>query len=100
MGEIILDDIIIEWDDKKAEINWKKHKVKFSVAARVFMDDHRIEDFVELHSDDEDRIKVIGMVNDLLTVIYTERGEKYRIISARYASKQEEEDYYGQYSNL
>ncbi len=100
MGEIILDDIIIEWDDKKAEINWKKHKVKFSVAARVFMDDHRIEDFDELHSDDEDRIKVIGMVNDLLTVIYTERGEKYRIISARYASKQEEEDYYGQYSNL
>ena len=100
MGEIEVGDTIVEWDDKKAEINWKKHRVRFSVAARVFADDHRIEDFDELHSDDEDRIKVVGIVNDLLAVVYTERGEKYRIISARYASKQEEEDYYGQYSYL
>ena len=51
MGEIIIEDKYFEWDDNKAEINWKKHKVLFSVAARVFFDDDRIEDFDDEHSD-------------------------------------------------
>ena len=100
MGEIEIGDTIVEWDDKKAEINWKKHRVRFSVAARVFADDHRIEDFDELHSDDEDRVKVIGMVDEILVVIYTERYDKVRLISARYADKEDKERYYGQYSYL
>ena len=100
MGEIEVSDHIIEWDDKKDEINRKKHGIRFSLAARVFLDDYRIEDFDELHSDYEDRIKVIGMVDDVLSVIYTERGEKYRIISARQADKKEESDYYGQFSTF
>lgn len=100
MGEIELDGLIIEWDDDKAEKNFKKHRVRFSVAARVFLDDNRIEDFDEWHSDFEDRVKVIGRVDEILVVIYTERGEKCRLISARYATKQEEDDYYGQYSYI
>ena len=92
MGEIIIEDKYFEWDDNKAEINWKKHKVLFSVAARVFFDDDRIEDFDDEHSDSEDRMKVI------LVVIFTERGEKYRIISARRAKKREDARYYDQYS--
>ena len=60
MGEITIEDKYFEWDDNKAEINWKKHKVLFSVAARVFFDDDRIEDFDDEHSDSEDRMKVIG----------------------------------------
>ena len=100
MGEIEIGDTIVEWDDKKAEINWKKHRVRFSVAARVFADDHRIEDFDELHSDDEDRIKIIGKVDKVLVVIYTERCDRARLISARYANKEDKERYYGQYSYL
>jgi len=50
--------------------------------------------------DDEDRIKVIGRVRNIPAVIYTERDEKYRIISARKATKKEEAKYYGQYSYL
>ena len=100
MGEIEIGDLIVEWDDNKAELNWKKHGIRFKVAARVFLDEKRIENYDELHSDDEDRWQVIGKVKDILAVIYTERIDKYRIISARYATKEEEDEYYGQYPNL
>ena len=100
MGEIELGGLIIEWDDNKAELNYKKHGIRFRVAARIFLDENRIDDYDELHSDYEDRWKVIGKVKDILVVIYTERGEKYRIISARYATSEEEDEYYGQYPNL
>lgn len=97
MGEIIVGEYIIEWDDAKNKINKKKHGLSFENAAWVFLDDNRIDDYDEFNSDDEDRIKVIGRVGKILAVIYTERGEKYRIISARYATKKEVDDYYGQY---
>ncbi len=100
MGEIEIGDIVVEWDDNKAESNYKKHGIRFRVAARIFLDDNRIDYFDDLHSDFEDRWKIIGKVRDVLAVIYTERGEKYRIISARYATREEEEEYYGQYQNL
>lgn len=98
MGEIEIGELIIEWDDVKNEKNFKKHKIYFEDAAWIFLDENRLEYFDELHSDDEDRIKVIGKVDKVLVVIYTERGEKYRLISARYATKKEEAEYYGQYN--
>ena len=100
MGEIEVGDRIIEWDDRKAEINWKKHKVRFEDAALVFLDDNRYDDYDKIHSDDEDRTKVIGKVGKILVVIYTERTDKLRLISARQANKRERNDYYGQYSYL
>ena len=100
MGEIEIGDYIVEWDDKKAAINKKKHKITFEFAAKVFLDENRIENYDEFHSNDEERIKTIGKVRGILTVIYTERGEKYRLISARRADKNEEAEYYGQYSYL
>ena len=96
MGEIDIDGLIVEWDDNKAELNWKKHGIHFEDAALVFLDENLIDDYDEYHSDDEDRIKVIGLVGKVLVVIYTERGEKYRIISARNATKRERMKYYGQ----
>ena len=100
MGEIEVGDYIVEWDDRKAAINKKKHGVSFETAAEVFLDDNRIDDFDDFHSDDEDRIKVIGKVGQILVVIYTERTDRLRIISARLAKKLEKEKYYGQYSYL
>ena len=92
--EFELEEFGFEWDSEKAEINFQKHKIRFETAAFVFLDDNRIEEFDELHSDFEDRYKVIGRVGRILVVIYTERGENYRIISARYATKKEVDDYY------
>lgn len=100
MGEIEVEEYIIEWDDDKNKKNFKKHGIYFEDAARIFLDDNRIEDYDENHSDFEDRIRVIGKVDEVLFVIYTERGEKFRLISARYANKKEVNDYYGQYQNL
>lgn len=100
MGEIYIGEYIVEWDDNKAAINKKKHGIRFELAARIFLDDNRIDILDELHSDFEEHWKVIGRVRDILAVIYTERGEKYRLISARYATTEEEDEYYGQYPNL
>ena len=92
-----LGDLKFEWDSEKAKINKQKHKVSFKLAARVFLDENYIDDYDELHSDSEDRYKIIGRVDEILTVIYTERGDVNRIISARPASKVEEELYYEQF---
>lgn len=86
------------WDEEKAKINRRKHKVSFETAAEVFLDDYKIDYFDEFHSDDEDRFKIVGLVEKVLVVIYTERGERNRIISARAATKNEEADYYEQFS--
>ena len=85
------------WDSEKAEINYKKHKICFEDASLVFFDENRIDDFDEFHSDFEDRIKVIGKVDKILTVIYTECGDVTRIISARTATKDEVNRYYEQF---
>ena len=100
MGEIFVEDYIVEWDDEKNQKNYRKHGIYFEDAARVFLDENKIDEFDEIHSDFEDRYKIIGRVKNILAVIYTERGERYRIISARLATKKEVEEYYGQYQNL
>ena len=100
MGEMEVGKYFVEWDDNKAELNWKKHGIHFEDAALIFLDNNLIDDYDEEHSDYEDRIKVIGLVGKVLVVIYTERGEKYRLISARNANKRERSKYYGQYGRL
>lgn len=84
-----------EWDDEKARKNKIKHNVSFKAAVLVFEDENRIEEYDWEHSVEEDRYQVIGKVNDVLFVVYTERGEHTRIISARKATYEEKEDYYG-----
>ena len=85
------------WDSEKAAINLKKHKIAFEDAARIFLDDYRFDDYDEFHSDEEDRIKTVGFVRNVLAVIYTERGDRNRIISARRADREEEAQYFGQF---
>ena len=97
MGELEFRGLEFEWDDKKAEINLKKHGLTFDDAILVFFDEFLIEDYDFEHSDDEDRIKIIGKVEKVLVVVHTERVEKLRIISARLANKKERNDYYGQF---
>lgn len=89
----IINGQLVEWDDKKAAINEQKHNVYFEDAAMVFADENRIERHDNKHSQDEDRWQVIGMVEDILFVVYTERGEAARIIMAREASPKERREY-------
>ena len=92
--EKIIDGLLVEWDEKKAAINKQKHGVTFEDAALVFSDRNRIERHDERHSQDEDRWQVIGMVEDVLFVVYTDRDEAARIIMARGASPKERREYY------
>ena len=92
--ELELINRIFEWDDNKAEKNKLKHGVKFETAARVFEDKNRLEEIDKNHSIGEIRYITIGRVDDILYVVYTERGEKTRLISARPANKKERIKYY------
>ena len=94
MKDVAIAGISLEWDDQKNEINKKKHGVSFLTAAYVFADENRVELFDEAHSIYEERYAVIGCVGRLLFVVYTERGDVVRLISARLAAKNEEEIYY------
>ena len=87
----------IEFDPEKASINFQEHKIRFETAALVFSDPLRIErrDDSEGNITGEERWQTLGMVKKVLFVVYTERGEKTRIISARTANKAEKRSYHG-----
>ncbi len=89
------DGMNFEWDDAKNDKNIKNHGISFDMAAQVFYDPQRVELYDAKHSIKEDRYIVIGMVNKILYVVYTERKDCIRIISARLATTQEKEEYYG-----
>lgn len=93
-----MDDVdSFEWDDAKALANWRKHGVSFSQASNIFRDPFGIEVLDDRGNYGEERFIRIGMVGDrLLTVVYTERGENIRIISAREAVGHERRNYYSQ----
>lgn len=85
----------IEWDSKKAISNLKKHGIDLADAVTVLEDERAItisEDYPE-----EERCITIGMdsFNRILVVVYTWRGTRIRIISARRATAKEKRQYKG-----
>jgi uncharacterized DUF497 family protein len=85
-----------EWDEEKERINIAKHGIDFETASHVFLDPNRLEYYDEAHSSrGEARNITIGYVEEVLTVVYTERKNALRIISARAATKKERMVYYG-----
>lgn len=88
-------DSFFTWDEKKAESNLKKHGVSFEEAMTVFLDPlaYAFED--ESHSVRERREIMIGYSGAfrLLVVSFTQRGDTFRIITARLATKKERKEY-------
>ena len=93
--EIEAQGLRIQWDDKKNEINRKKHGLSLEEASYVFNDPYRKEYFDVFHSNEEDRYRVIGSIGKIIFVVYTERGDVTRMISARLATASERRAYYG-----
>ena len=85
-----------EWDENKNNINKEKHKISFETATQVFDDPYYIEMYDFEHSVDEDRLIAIGKVGEILFVVFTERKESVRLISARLATEAERRVYYDQ----
>ena len=84
-----------EWNQEKAQRNLKKHQVSFEEASTIFDDPLFITFLDEEHSLDEDRYITIGFSgnNHLLLVAHTDRQGKIRILSARKATKYEQQFY-------
>jgi uncharacterized DUF497 family protein len=90
----------IDWDDEKNETNKRKHNgLSFEAAQYVFLDPERLDrpDRSEENTSGEERRQTLGMVDKVLFVAYTERGEKKWMISARLATKAERRSYNGYY---
>jgi len=89
-----------QWNDDKNHINKHKHGISFDEAAFVFQDEYRLEYPDDFHSDTEERYITIGKVDEVLFVVYTERNEDIRLISARIADRKERKMYYGYCENF
>lgn len=84
-----------EWDHAKAAGNLVKHGVSFEEASTVFADPlGRIADDPR-HSTEEPRFVLLGQSERqrLLAVMYTERADTIRLISARGATPRERRAY-------
>ena len=68
----------VEWDEMKNQLNRKKHGIDFETAMLVYNDLQRIEIYDEEHSITEDRYNTIGLVENVLFVVYTERKDNIR----------------------
>jgi uncharacterized DUF497 family protein len=87
--------LTFEWDRRKARQNLKKHGVSFDEAATVFGDPLSSVIADSLHSAEENRFAIVGesQRRRLLVVVFTDRNDRIRIISARPATRRERRDY-------
>jgi uncharacterized DUF497 family protein len=85
-----------ECDNGKAAVNLRKHGVDFTDAIAALEDPNRLEEIDDQFAYGEERIQVIRMAQrDFLFVVVTARSENIcRIISARKATRHEQDAYY------
>ena len=84
-----------EWDEGNSTKNWEKHDVSQSGCEQVFFNRPLILQRDRKHSELESRFYVLGHTDAwrLLFVVFTVRGEKIRVISARNMTEREEQRY-------
>ena len=86
-----------EWDEIKNQINQAKHGVSFEEAKTVFYDEQALLEYDELHSESEDRFRILGCSDrgNVLLVVHCLRENEtiIRIISSRKATATERAGY-------
>jgi uncharacterized DUF497 family protein len=81
--------MLFEWDEAKSQRNLNERGFGFEYAARIFSGStlekpHNRCEYGEV------RIQAIGrVIDDIVFVVYTDRGDARHIISARLASRKE-----------
>ena len=82
-----------EWDLQKAVTNRRKHGIDFADAATVLHDERAVT--VIDDDPEEERFATIGAdaLGRLLVVVFTWRGRRIRLISARRATVRERRRY-------
>jgi uncharacterized DUF497 family protein len=86
-----------EWDERKAAANLTKHGVSFEAARGVFYDPSAVTE-LDCSEPNEERWRIIGLAQGgVLFVVFTERSDGIiRMISARKATRHEQDRYYRQ----
>ena len=96
-----MSDFKFEWDEKKHALNRRKHGISFPEAQAVFADENGLLLPDPDHSRDEERFVLLGLSSALrlLVVCHTYRtdDEIVRIISARKATRWEQEQYWNRW---
>ena len=82
-----------EWDPGKAEVNRRKHGVDFADAVGVFEDPYALSRPDPFPA--EERVATLGrdLLDRLIVVVWTWRGDAIRLISARQATPRERRHY-------
>ena len=79
---------MFEFDPAKSAANLAKHGIDFEEVQAVWADTHRLE--IPARTRGETRWALIGRIGVRhWTVIFTRRGDRLRLISARRARKEE-----------
>ena len=90
-----------EWDEKKYNLNQRKHGISFLEAQTVFADENALLLDDPDHSLEEERYILLGMSSKLrlLVISHTYRREALivRIISARKATRMEQRQYWSRW---
>ncbi|MBF0374410.1 MAG: BrnT family toxin [Alphaproteobacteria bacterium] len=82
------------WDPEKSRKNVARHGISFADAVRIF-DGPTLEREDDRFDYGEIRVYAVGLVNGLeITVIYTDRGDRRRIVSAWRAEPHERRAYW------
>ena len=87
--------INFEWDSEKEKDNFRDHGIHFETAAQVFFDYFRMERRDDDTGSHEERQQTLGFFGSVLFVVYTEKTDTIRLISARIAEPFERRIYYG-----
>lgn len=82
-----------EWDDDKADANLKKHGVSFDEACTVLFDEFATMEEDSRENYGEQRFVSVGtsLQGCVLNVVWTQRADKIRLISAFKADKKTKE---------
>jgi len=84
-----------EWDEGNIKKNWERHGVSHIECEEIFFNKPIIVKKDEFHSIREDRYFVLGKTDTgrMLFIVFTLRGNKIRIISARDMKRKEKKIY-------
>ena len=98
MGE--LEDLVaglegFEWDEGNSAKNWLRHEVQQAETEQALLNTPLVVNVTAKHRATEPRYIALGQtdVGRLLTVVFTVRGPRIRVISARAMSRRERKIY-------
>jgi len=90
-----------QWDAGNSEKNWQRHKVSQLECEQAFFNQPLLVATAVKHSGDEQRLFALGRTDTSreLAVVFTLRGGRIRVISARPMSRSERRQYAGAQAN-